>query len=73
MLVTCSTLAAPAPCRTACRTKTQVAVGVWDRACLGLAEGARAVAPLKDGEPDLKQVRLEGLVLDKKCMRFEIR
>lgn len=52
---------------------TGVAYAVWDRGCFELEKDARAEAPMVDGGPDYKRVKLTGLILHQRCIHFEIK
>ena len=50
------------------------AFAVWKgKNCIQLTEDVRAIAPLKDGQPDYKNVRVIGVVLDNKCYSYEMK
>lgn len=51
------------------------AYAVWDNhTCpIQLLKDAKAVAPLVDGHPDYKNVRVTGVVLDNKCYSYELK
>lgn len=50
------------------------AYAVWKgKNCIQLTENVTAVAPLVDGQPDYKNVRVTGVVLDNKCFSYEVR
>jgi hypothetical protein len=59
---------------TAAGAREKEAFAVWSgKNCVILSENVKAVAPLKDGEPDYKNVHLTGVQLDNKCMSYEIK
>ena len=50
----------------------QRALAKFGRTCITLNEVAYAEAPMKDGEPDWSNVRVHGLVVDKKCGMIQV-
>lgn len=57
---------------------SEYAVAVWDRTCglkaVAMGPHTRMEAPLKHGEPDMKQAKLLGVVADyDNCFRIEVR
>jgi hypothetical protein len=59
---------------TAAVAREKQAFAVWSgKNCVIVTENVKAYAPLKDGLPDYKNVRLTGVQLDIKCMSYEVK
>lgn len=55
------------------KTEGKTAYAVWDKTCYKLANESEAIAPLVNGMPDYKGVKLTGLLLPSGCMHYELR
>lgn len=50
----------------------QRAVAEWPASCIHVTPETRAEAPMSDGQPDWKHVKVTGLVLDKNCYQYKV-